>query len=1776
MARGGDVGRSRQHGRWGAVLSVLCAAFAVFVGARAELRNDDIALTYLGEIAGQAPSFSLTSDGRIMFFVDAMQGGLRVFDVTDPSAFDIIGNVQTPGNARFAELSPDDSKLFVADGAAGLTIFDARDARTIALRTTVAIGTSSTEIVRAAGDKIYTAQQAGTVTIFLQSSGTVEPIHLQTLRLRRLSVDYSPVRLQVSSDQSVLCVLGDGDVGSRLFIFKRSATNSSLLEEVTSHYADGVEDIALTNDGRHLFVTVSEAPQSTSLVYNKGLNLLDVENVTSTSNLGTNGTVILPNNKVLNANSAVTSDGAKHVYLNADNTRLFVESGKFAVFRVAQTTHALTFVREQQLTTTAGNMFYPAVVLESKDKTTMYCGGGFGEDTIAILSLRPSLLFSGNVTADAPLAHLLSETNRSSITTPDGTYAVFIQRDPSLNKGIMTAIEVATSKPFIFTLDIPWTSGGSAVANLAFSRSNKLLMRLQDASGISKRYVFDIMDTIRAFAARIPEVVLQPPAPPLPPSPPPPPALGTHSVRLVDGYDEYGGRLEVYDTQRYSSGKWGTVCDSQYTFNDDEATVICRQLGFGFDRSQGADVYNYPIFGYVSDWDQPAFLDGVSCAGNESNVADCSVEQYEYVCDYSSSWYYYYYPNCYYQPSSTRISNSCCGTGCSSSSTCVQDQVDYYCNYHYNDVSIQCSPPAGSSSGSSSVAVDDGAIRLTDSNGDDSGFHGIVQVYDGGSWKIVDDSSFAANEAKVACGQLGRQSSNGPMNYSSFSSVASTPNVKVSNSCTGTESRLKLCGGSFASPTGSNGVYLSCVHDAISVTSTYSAGGRVQVDLLDEDNNRWYVIMNSSQYTIQVKDITNANAITTRSVNITNDSQTMNTVVSDLALSEDGTFVYASYYTKAVGANANKPVEEYSLKMVNVTDTADLKVLTFGSLNTVKAGPYPGSLASAMSNRTTVIITYKSFVYVVDTSRGGGDAQVVGLFISSCRHANNTMFASLSGDNQRALLTHAETEACPYREMIDLSDARKPRLLTIVNGFRGTGYSTNDTYVNSTSHDERGYYIYSENQYSAQHKVFELRLVNSGADFYAGPTRVGAEFERQLLFNCTRISPYGGYCESRFSGNVSLAGTNDALRTTGLTSETIGGDSYYGPGETTIRISGTVKKSLAGESMDLIMTTSETYYDYNSYDDVTIGPTRSVFSIEVKSSLRAAMFGKQLVLSSAEPLMSVTLTIPADVPATFVNTDVSLVQQAFDEDRKIVQLFGVSEQLNEALGKLRYHSFFNETVMENHTIDFDATDLVSPELPLAKLGVDRFRLWNLRYNAHPRLNPALNSSHVPDVRLTLGQDFAHVIDRTFFVDADDRTLAFSVSAWNGTHAVALPTWLEFDKDSLKLLGSEDSGDARHGRTRNLQLQRYELELMLEVSATDGYSTARSRFTLQLFNYAPEVLEELVGVELPVSTEKLVNMSQYFRDIDLSVGGNLAYSVRVGDPTTGADAPPWVKINSATGQITLLPGEEQAGTHAFTVIANDGLNDPVYLTLNVNVKRTQMLLVFYYLTLAVTVLGGVSSVATTYKYLWILKNITRSYDNWSIKAPHIRTVDDLANHIASYSIRSLKRPGEEIINKNIVYSMQTVQLLDSPPFYAKCLSPNIQKWLSSKPLRDGRSIPTWLEVNKQKFTFTFVRAAFHPEYEAGMRYVVLMKETDGSTLDTFDIDLSLLERGDVEAAPAPAAAPTAKPAAKSGAVTPAPAPAPSQQQYIIVGGENMTPEEREAVIKAAQASKGGGK
>ena len=104
---------------------------------------------------------------------------------------------------------------------------------------------------------------------------------------------------------------------------------------------------------------------------------------------------------------------------------------------------------------------------------------------------------------------------------------------------------------------------------------------------------------------------------------------------MVDGPNQYSGRIEIYNSYTYGSDgsfrvfpqQWGTICDyDQWTVED--ATVLCRSLGYQFDEE------NLPLNQSYGLARGPIWTRYVHCSGSE---------YYTWECSYYSNYYYLYH-----------------------------------------------------------------------------------------------------------------------------------------------------------------------------------------------------------------------------------------------------------------------------------------------------------------------------------------------------------------------------------------------------------------------------------------------------------------------------------------------------------------------------------------------------------------------------------------------------------------------------------------------------------------------------------------------------------------------------------------------------------------------------------------------------------------------------------------------------------------------------------------------------------------------------------------------------------------------------------------------------------------------------------------------------------------------------------------------------------------------------------------------------------------------------
>ncbi|XP_053387738.1 scavenger receptor cysteine-rich domain superfamily protein-like [Mercenaria mercenaria] len=94
-------------------------------------------------------------------------------------------------------------------------------------------------------------------------------------------------------------------------------------------------------------------------------------------------------------------------------------------------------------------------------------------------------------------------------------------------------------------------------------------------------------------------------------------------IRLVDGDSPQSGRVELF-----ISNKWYTVCDND--FDDNDASVICRMLGFsdsGISRAFSKNHYGQGYGGVI--------VTQLECDGTERDIKQCKAEWGTNSCDHT-------------------------------------------------------------------------------------------------------------------------------------------------------------------------------------------------------------------------------------------------------------------------------------------------------------------------------------------------------------------------------------------------------------------------------------------------------------------------------------------------------------------------------------------------------------------------------------------------------------------------------------------------------------------------------------------------------------------------------------------------------------------------------------------------------------------------------------------------------------------------------------------------------------------------------------------------------------------------------------------------------------------------------------------------------------------------------------------------------------------------------------------------------------------------------------
>ncbi len=144
-----------------------------------------------------------------------------------------------------------------------------------------------------------------------------------------------------------------------------------------------------------------------------------------------------------------------------------------------------------------------------------------------------------------------------------------------------------------------WTSAGTTtaatVAGLANGRSHAFEVRAVNSAGAGD--AAEVSETLHLHGG----------------------GLAEGDLRIVDGISSSQGRLEIF-----LGGRWGTVCDDRFQFNNKDgsqyngpdAVVACRQLGY-------AGGIASPHLGPQGPRAMPILLTDARCTGSEARLIDC-------------------------------------------------------------------------------------------------------------------------------------------------------------------------------------------------------------------------------------------------------------------------------------------------------------------------------------------------------------------------------------------------------------------------------------------------------------------------------------------------------------------------------------------------------------------------------------------------------------------------------------------------------------------------------------------------------------------------------------------------------------------------------------------------------------------------------------------------------------------------------------------------------------------------------------------------------------------------------------------------------------------------------------------------------------------------------------------------------------------------------------------------------------------------------------------------
>ena len=408
--------------------------------------------------SGSSRDVAVSSDGNTAFIADGT-AGIRIFDLTNrANPIEVSSLDTTAGVARGVALSGDENTLYLANNLAGLQLVDVSNTASPALlgryNTT---GGSLDVVLSESGDTAFVADSAGGVTI-VDVSNFENPTVVSTTSGSTNALDVA-----VSSDSSYLYV-ADGTAGLLVYDIQNIAEPSLVSTTATDGTASG---IVLSSDNSKAYLADNSS----------GIVVFDLANPTSPA---------------VDTTYSTNSSSLK-LDISADNSKLYVAATNQLIILDVLDSSEISVLESLNL---SGTVF--AVAADSQDQTVVAATGDSG---VQVLALEKVPYGAGDVIS--PQVTLTNESGfndldtfsfkvsdgqlESNVATVEVNFSTQLKSD-----GVYTYRQESNQAFSIIgctldcpqSLDIPSTIDGVAVtkiANSAFADQQSTSLTIPDS-----------------------------------------------------------------------------------------------------------------------------------------------------------------------------------------------------------------------------------------------------------------------------------------------------------------------------------------------------------------------------------------------------------------------------------------------------------------------------------------------------------------------------------------------------------------------------------------------------------------------------------------------------------------------------------------------------------------------------------------------------------------------------------------------------------------------------------------------------------------------------------------------------------------------------------------------------------------------------------------------------------------------------------------------------------------------------------------------------------------------------------------------------------------------------------------------------------------------------------------------------------------------------------------------------------------------------------------------